>query len=117
MIELGQVLEGLVQRTEEGKLKWWPSMGSDRYVTSVGAISIAIEGTDPPSVGVLGQVLSNCRLEILDEAGEIVESLSSLDTSDDHSRLMARLHILARRSAKNIDINSVLSRLAEGLEL
>ena len=49
MIELGQILDGLVQRTTDGKLKWKQTVPSDRFVTSVDAISIVImESQDFP---------------------------------------------------------------------
>ena len=43
MIELGQILAGLVRRTEEGRLKWRRVVENDRFVTSVDAISIVIQ--------------------------------------------------------------------------
>ena len=69
MIEVGQILAGLVQRTTEGKLKWSRAVQSDRFVTSVDAISVVIMEID----AILGAL--DYRLEILDESGETVESL------------------------------------------
>ena len=107
MIEVGQILAGLVQRTTEGKLKWSRAVQSDRFVTSVDAISVVIMEIDATS--------SNYRLEILDESGETVESLRYPDTSGEEFELLARLYVLARRSALNVDLT--LEKLAKALEL
>ena len=45
MIELSPILEGLIQRTTEGKLKWSRTVPHDRFVTSVDAIAIVIQVT------------------------------------------------------------------------
>lgn len=105
MIELGQILSGLVQRTTEGKLKWTRSVQSGRFIASVDAFSITITEVLP----------SEYRLDILDQSGEVVESLGYQDTTGEQDEEMARLYVLARRSAH--DVNSVLEKLAKGLEL
>ena len=105
MIDMDQILEGLVQRTTEGKLKWSRTAQSDRYVTSVGAISVVIE-----------EVLrSEYYLEIHNEAGETVESLEFPDTTDAQNGQLARLYELARQSA--LDVEATLEKLAKALEL
>ena len=107
MIELGQILLGVVRRTTEGKLKWSRTVQDDRYVTSVDAISIVIVETDSGKGAY--------RLDILDELGETVESLGFDDTTPEQDEQMAYLYVLARRSALNIDL--ILDKLAKGLEL
>lgn len=109
MIELSQILTGLVQRTDEGKLRWNRTAENDRYVTSVDAISIVIQETE----GYRGSL--NYRLEILDESGETVDSLSFRDTNQVQDWELERLYVLARRSAHNIDLT--LEKLAKALEL
>ena len=111
MVELGQILAGLVQRTTEGKLKWSRTVSNDRFVTSVDAISVAIVDAG----FVLDRVDSTYRLDILDESGETVESLGYMDTTVDQDGQLARLFMLARRSARDID--AILEKLAKGLEL
>lgn len=108
MIELGQILAGLVRRTEDGRLKWRRTIESDRFVTSVDAISIVVMEMEYPSH-------TRYRLDILDESGEIVESLRYQDTSPEQDEQLARLYVLARRSA--IDVDSTLEKLAKALEL
>ena len=108
MIELGQILNGLVERTTEGKLKWSRSVNDNRFVTSVDAISVVIEeyisGGD-----------TRRRLDIIDESGDTVESLNFRDTTREQDEQLARLYVLARRSA--LDVDSVLEKLAKGLQL
>lgn len=111
MIELGEILEGMVQRTSEGKLKWSRSVGSDRFVTSIDAISGAIIDSGYSSIN--GE--NYYRLDILEESGDIIDSLGYQDTSREQDEQLARLYVLARRSAHNID--SVLEKLARGLDL
>ena len=108
MIKLGQILSGLVQRTEDGRLKWRRGAQHDRFVTSVDAISVVIQEIQSSSH-------NRYRLDILDESGETVESLRYEDTSPEQDEQLARLYVLARRQALNID--STLEKLAKGLEL
>ncbi len=108
MIELDQILTGLVLRTTEGKVKWSRTVQDNRLATSVGAISVVImQESDPPIV--------RYTLDILDESGEIVESLTYQETTNEQDEELARLYVLARRSAHNID--ATLERLAKALEL
>ena len=104
MIDLDHILTGLIQRTKEGKLRWTRTVQQDKFVTSVDAISVMIFEAE----GEHG-------FDILDESGEVVESLGYEDTSEEQDEQLERLHVLARRSALNID--SVLEKLAQGLEL
>ena len=105
MIDLDKILEGLVQRTADGKLKWSRSIGSDRFVTSLDAISLVIVKSD--GIGY--------RLEILDESGEAIEVLDFSVTTEEQDKQLERLHIQARRSALNIQ--STLEKLAKALDL
>ena len=104
MTDLDQILTGLIQRTKEGKLKWSSTAQRHQFTTSIGAISVMIFETE-----------SEHGLDILDESDELVESLRYEDTTTEQDEQLERLYILARRSALNID--SVLEKLAQGLEL
>ena len=108
MIELGQILEGLVYRTTEGKLNWSRTVENGRFIASVDAVSVVIM-----EVGYFSGL--SYVLDILDESGETVESLRHQDTTSEQDEQLARLYVLARRSALNID--STLEKLAKGLEL
>jgi hypothetical protein len=109
MIDLGQILVGLVQRTTEGKLKWSSSVENDRFVTSVDAISIVIVEYE----GDWGK--PRYRLDILDAWGELADSFDFRDTTPEQVFQLERLFVLARRSANDID--STLEKLARALEL
>ncbi len=88
-------------------MKWSRAAHNNQFVTSVDAISIVIMEIDATS--------SNYRLEILDESGETVESLRYPDTSGEEDEQLARLFVLARRSALNTDLT--LEKLAKALDL
>ena len=107
MIDLGQILTGVVQRTTEGKLKWSQTVQNDRFVTSVDAISIVIVE--------ISNSTNLYRLEILDESGDAIDSLGYQDTTLEQDRELAHLYVLARRSA--LDVDATLEKLAKALEL
>jgi hypothetical protein len=71
----------------------------------VDAISIAIWEVADPSY----------TLEILNESGETVETLDYRNSTEAQDQQLARLYLLARRSA--LDTDSTLEKLAKGLEL
>ena len=110
MIEVGQILAGLVQRTTEGKLKWSRAVENGRFVTSVDAISIMIQEMQYPSPR-----RNRYGLDILDESGETIESLRYQDATTEQDEQLARLYVLARRSALNTDLT--LEKLAKALDL
>ncbi len=107
MIELDQILTGLVQRTVEGKLNWSRLTQDDRFVVSVDAISVVIVEVNNRD--------NDYRLYIHDETGQVIESLDHRETTIEQDREMARLYALARRSA--LDVDSTLEKLAKALEL
>lgn len=109
MIELGQILTGLVQRTDEGKLKWYRSVQNNQFVTSLDAISIVIVEYE----GDWGK--ARYRLDIFDESGELADSFDFRDTTPEQVLQLERLFVLARRSAHNVD--STLEKIAKALEL
>ena len=104
MIDLDQILDGLIQRTSEGKLHWSISVRDNQFVTSVDAISIVIR-----------RQRELYQLEILDEAGQTVETLQSVGALPGQREKLLRLFTLARRSGLKVD--STLEKLAKALEL
>ena len=105
MIELGQIISGLIQRTAEGKLNWTRSVQANRFIASVDVISVAISKAST----------TRYRLDIFDESGETVESLGSMDLAPGEDEELERLFVLARRSAHHVDL--ILEKLAKGLDL
>ena len=108
MIELGQILAGLVLRTSEGRLKWMRGAQNGWFVTSVDAISVVVMELDCPGPIRYG-------LDILDEWGETVDSLRYQDMTAEQDEQLTRLYVLARRQA--LDADATLQKLAKGLEL
>ena len=109
MTDLGQILSGLVQRTDEGSLKWHKSVQNDYFVTALDAISIAIVEYEA-DWGKLRH-----RLDIFGESGDLADSFDYRDTTPEQVIQLERLFVLARRSANNID--STLEKIAKALEL
>lgn len=105
MIELGQILVRLIERTAEGKLKWSRTARDDSFATSLDAISIVIREV---TLGIRS-------LSIFDESGNAVESLGPLGATAQQQGQMERLYTLARRSA--LDVDATLEKLAKALEL
>ena len=108
MIELSQILAGLIQRTEEGRLKWKRGALNNRFVTSVDLISVVIMDMEKPGPIHYG-------LDILDESGETVEFLCYPYTTAEQDEQLTRLYMLARRQALNADLT--LEKLAKALDL
>ena len=104
MIDLDHILDGLIQRTTEGKLTWSSSVRDNQFITSVDAISIVIR-----SMRDLHQ------LEILDEDGTSIETLGYSGLTPQQKTKMVQLFVLARRSGLKIDLT--LEKLAKALEL
>ena len=110
MIDLDQILERLIQRTGDGKLKWSPTVGRDQFVTSVDTISVVVceivtRGNFP---------ITSYRLDIFNEAGDTIEVLRSTNEGSKRTQRLEHLHTLARRSA--LDTQSTLEKLAKALE-
>ena len=115
MNELDKILEGLATRTNDGKLKWSPSAISNEFVTSINAISIAIQ--ELRTVGSILRSKGEYRLTIFDESGKEIEFLETVNEDRVEIRRaeqLADLYILARRSALNTQ--ATLEKLAKALE-
>ena len=119
MNEMDQILEGLIRRTNAGKLRWRPSVERDAFLTSVDAISVVVRF----SMGGLRNP-ARYQLEILNDEGdtaEVIETQGALcEVPDDRratpeqARQLDRLYVLARRSALNTQ--ATLAKLAKSLE-
>ena len=116
MSRISEILEGLINRTEEEKLVWQTSADSNAFVTAVGAISVVVRSLDR----TLGE---RHRLEIQNDEGITVQVLQTPDTfgfttteyeaTPEQDRELSRLFILARRSALKTD--TTLEELAKRL--
>ena len=113
MNDLNSIVTRLVERTQEGKLKWSETVQPEEYATSVGVISIKISKSTSPFVAAFAKS-TPYTLEILDEAGRIVESLDGNDPTISDRSQFEQLHSAARRSARDID--EILEKLNDALE-
>ena len=119
MNEMDQILEGLIRRTNAGKLRWQRSIEDDEFLASVDAISVVIRfrkgGLTNPA---------RHQLEILDDEGATAEVIETYDAlwpipddrraTPEQARQLDRLYVLARRSALNTQ--ATLAKLAKALE-
>ena len=120
MNEMGKILHGLAQRTDDGKLKWRRTVKDTEFVAAIDTIAITIRQLGKGAVGFPGRY----QIEIYNEEGstaEIVETpdefgllLGDTTATADQSRQLEHLYVLARRSALNTQ--ATLDRLVKALE-
>ena len=122
MSQFDKILDGLIRRTDDGKLNWRRSVRHNEFIASVGAISVVVREfrRGRPSG------TSRYQIEILDAQGSSAEALEtkadheSVDiasvrlATDAQAQQLKRLYDLARRSALNPD--ATLDKLAKALE-
>ena len=116
MTKMSTILQGLISRTEEGKLNWRTSIRKNVFLTSVDTTAVSIRELD--------EFLELYRLEILNKEGFKTVALETYDerglatqdnlASPEQSRDLRRLFELARHSA--LDPDSTLDKLAHDLE-
>ena len=114
MNRMSDILDGLINRTEEEKLTWKISIDKNAFITSVDTIGVIVRS--------LGSGWSErYRLEIQNDKGLTVQVLqtpdlikgSKNDATPEQAQLLSRLFALARGSALNADLT--LEKLAESL--
>ena len=120
MNELEKILEGLVRRTNDGKLQWKRTVADNEFVTSVDAIGIVVRELGRNSLGFP----LRRQLEIADENGATVEVIETgggmvgvpndRRESDERARQLKQLYEMARRSALNTQ--ATLEKLAKFLD-
>ena len=115
MNEMDKILDGLLQRTTEGKLHWSRTAEANQFVTSVDTISVIVRRRSVP-LSLIGGSVFEFQLEILDDQGTSIETFVSrgAGTTPQQQQNLARLHELARHSALNIQ--ETLEKLAKALE-
>ena len=116
MSNMSTILQGLISRSEEGKLKWQTSVDSKAFVAAVDTTGLIVK--------VLDDFLDTYRLEILNDKGltaAVLETDAGLGNvpresraTDEQIHALRRLYVLARQSA--LDSNSTLEKLASDLE-
>ena len=120
MGKIDEILVGLTERTDEGRLKWRTSANPNRFVSAVGDIAVVVSLVEQQGLGQDARF----RLEILNDQGVTVEAIETVDSFGfvpEHSRAtneqaqsLSRLFGLARRSA--LDVASTLDQLTKNLD-
>ena len=105
--KLTSLVATLVEKTEEGKVSWNPTVNADEFVAGFSRYAILIR--KDVSVYEFGDTSQETHLELLflNEDGRVMDSKgasqdSLSDQSDDFERLY-ELFTLARRSAYNVE--------------
>ena len=115
MNKLDDILDGLIRRTSDGKLKWNRTPEANQFVTAVDALAVIVRRWDfshalhaPPEAAF--------ELEIIDEKGSSIETLRtrSKQATTGQEQKLSDLHDLARLSALNVQ--ETLDKLAKALE-
>ena len=116
MSKMSTILQGLISRTEEGKLKWRTSIRKNAFLTAVDTTAVSIR--------VLDEFLELYRLEILNKEGFKTVTLETYDerelgyqgsvATSEQEKDLQHLFELARRSA--LDPDATLDKLAKDLE-
>ena len=119
MIDINDVLNALVTRTAESELSWSRSANTDEFLAVVGENVITIHRVVTSAL----TSVESFRLRILDDEDSTVESLESSSAfghipterraTEDQSRQLIQLFLLARRSA--LDVPTTLAKILDAL--
>lgn len=120
MGKIDEILAGLTERTNEGRLKWRTSANPNGFVSAVGDIAVIVSLVEQQGLGQDARF----RLEILNDQGVTVEAIETVDSfgflpehrraTNEQAQCLSRLFALARRSA--LDVNATLDELARNLD-
>ena len=115
MSNISTILQGLISRTEDGKLNWRQGVRKNVLLTSVDTTGIIIRELDEFS--------ERYRLEILDDRGEKALTIETDDTiglvpkerlaTNEQAQALSRLYKSARESSFP---HAALEKLAKDLE-
>ena len=116
MNKMSTIMQSLIRRTEEEKLKWRTMLEDDVFVASVDTTALTIR--------MLDRLQQRHQLKIMNEQGSTVVVLETGDVrgivpkerlaSREQAEYLRRLFELARYSA--LDPDSTLEKLANDLE-
>ena len=119
MDTMTQILEKLVERTQEGKINWRTTVDSDAFAAAVDTLGVVVSSR--------GQSLFEPQFntQILNRDGKTAGVLETLHPNarratgawvadTEQAQTMARLFRLARHSA--LDVDTTLKELAEQLD-
>ena len=100
MVEMGDVIERLANRTSEGQVPWKPTADEATFAASFGSMSLLISTHERQAV--LGK-RTEYKLSVLDEKGYEIES--AVYTAEFSSGILplSDVYRLAKRQALKID--------------
>ena len=120
MDRMTAILQGLINRTEEGKLNWQTSVNDDVFVASVDTTGVIIRLLGREAI----MTPERHRLEILNDKGATAVVLETDEgfgivpkesrATDEQAKGLRSLFALARQTALNADLT--LEKLAHDLE-
>jgi hypothetical protein len=93
MSTLEDLIPTLLEKTQEGKLKW-EDLSSGSFLVGLGSNSFELS---TPKIG------GGIRLALLDEGGRRLESVTYADLTHPRDATLAELHEIVRRKALRID--------------
>ena len=107
------ILKKLIERTQEGKIRWSETADPDVFIATVDTIGVIVKRMNWGRSG-----FESFKVEILNREGRIAEDLTIDDvTTADYNPLgdlIEQLHTLARRSA--LDAEATLDDLVQELD-
>ena len=120
MTSIDQIIDRLIQLTEDGTLEWESSSNGDELTVSVDAFSVKLKWLEPDGF----PVWERYRLAILNDDGSTVRTLETDDefgfvsrgrvATPEQAKQMELLFAVAHRSALNIE--ATLAQLVKALE-
>ena len=108
MADMIQIAEKLVERTNENRIPWKPTINPNSFSAMIGDLSVMVSLQS--NGGVFG---SSTTLAIFDEKGTELDSLQ--DREGNRYPILPSLHRAARRSAQGVEkrLDELLAKLSE----
>ena len=108
MANISDVIEKLLEKTEQNRINWKPTAAANTFAATIGSLGV--------SISVPRQTLADSlvRLQVFNESGRIVQECiaDSIDQPHDHGKLM-KIHSKASQIASGNDprLDELLSEL------
>ena len=100
MVEMGDVIERLANRTSEGQVPWKPTADEATFAASFGSMSLLIS-THERQTGI--RRMTEYKLSVLDEKGYEIESAVYTAGFPSENLPLSDVYRLAKRQALKID--------------
>ena len=109
-----QILEKLIERTQEGKVSWHTTVDPNGFLTTLDTISVIVSSSQPLEYRVEIQNQDGLPVMIQETPDRLLKGLVRQEDEQHLSQLLGRLFGLARRSALKVD--STLEELVSHLD-